>query len=86
MHDCIVVRRMEDHKPADSEYFEETMMDEDTDSDELNEEMKEVVFWYCLVLLIPPTRAWTYQLLTIESTNLLRVPVINVEIEPSLHA
>jgi len=44
MHDCIVVRRMEDHKPADSEYFEETMMDEDTDSDELNEEMKEVVF------------------------------------------
>ena len=44
MHDCIVVRRMEDHEPADSEYFEETMMDEDTDSDELDEEMNEVVF------------------------------------------
>jgi hypothetical protein len=46
MHDCIVVRRMEDHPPADSEYFEETVMDEDddTDSDELDEKMNELVF------------------------------------------
>jgi hypothetical protein len=35
---------MEDHEPANIEYFEETMMDEDRDSDELDEEMKEVVF------------------------------------------
>ena len=46
MHDCIVVRRMEDHTAADSEYFEETVMDEDEnmDSEELEENMDEMVF------------------------------------------
>lgn len=45
MQDCLVVRRMEDHEPAKRQYFEETMMDEDMDSDE---EMNEG--WYCLVV------------------------------------
>ena len=46
MHDCIMVCRMEDHAPADSEYFEEIVMDkdEDTDSDEVDEKMNELVF------------------------------------------
>ena len=46
MHDCIVVRRMEDHKPADSKYFEETIVDEDedTDSNDLDEKMNELGF------------------------------------------